>query len=95
VGGIRRSLSKVLVGELASPRRHRDEGRHAGAPALVLVRVANGVAGALGRRGVGEHRDERGLVGHQGRDVCGMGGHERERGHRAATAREHLDRPGA
>ena len=94
-GGIRRGLREVLVGELASPRRHGDEGRHAGTRPLGLVRVANAGAGALGRRGVGEHRDERRLVRHQGAHVVGMGRHERERGHRAPTAREHLDRAGA
>ena len=34
-------------------------------------------------------------MGHQGRHVVGIRRHERECGHRAATAREHLDRPGA
>jgi hypothetical protein len=51
--------------------------------------------GAFGRRGVGEHGDEWRLVGHQGCYVVGIGRHERERGHRAATAREHLDGAGA
>jgi hypothetical protein len=34
-------------------------------------------------------------VGHQGHDVAGVGRHERERGHGAAAACEHLDRAGA
>src|SRR5207247_5249943 len=67
----------------------------AGAGTLGLVRVAEGGAGALGRSGVGEHWDEWRLVGHQGRYVVGIGRHERERRHRAATAREHLDGAGA
>jgi hypothetical protein len=62
---------------------------------LCLVRVAKGGAGALGRSGVREHRDEWRLVGHQGCYVVGIGRHECERGHRAATAREHLDGAGA
>src|SRR5436305_804830 len=49
-GGIRRGLGEVFVGEFASPRRHCDEGRHAGTPPLGLVRVAHAGAGALGRR---------------------------------------------
>ncbi len=40
-------------------------------------------------------RDQRWLVGHQGCHVVGIGRHERERGHRTATASEHLDRAGA
>jgi hypothetical protein len=50
--------------------------------------------GALGRSGVGKHRDGRRLVGHQGCYVVGIGRDERERRHRAATAREHLDGAG-
>jgi hypothetical protein len=88
-------LREVFVGELASPRRHRDEGRHSGARTFGLIGVANGAAGALRRSGVGEHRDEWRLVGHQGCYVVGIGRHERERRHRAAAAREHLDRAGA
>ena len=95
MGGIRRRLREVFVGELASPRRHRDEGCHAGARTLGLVRVANGGAGALGRSGVGKHRDEWRLVGHQGGHVVGIGRHERERGHRSATTREHLEGAGS
>jgi hypothetical protein len=34
-------------------------------------------------------------VCHQGAHFVGIGRHERERGHGASTAREHLDRPGA
>ena len=45
--GIRRGLGEVLVGELASPRRHRDEGGHAGIRPVCLVRLAN--AGARAR----------------------------------------------
>ena len=60
---------------------------------LGLVRVAKGGAGVLGRSGVGKHRDERRLVCNEGRYVVGIGHHEREGGHRAAAAREHLDGP--
>jgi hypothetical protein len=74
--------------------RHRDEGRHPGAPTTGLVRVAKAGAGAFGFSGVGEHRDERRLVGDEGCHVVGVGRYERERGYRAAAAREHLDRPG-
>ena len=52
-------------------------------------------AGALGRHGVGEHGDERRLVCDQGGHIVGISRHERERGHRAPAAREHLDRAGA
>ena len=52
----------------------------------------NAGEGALGRRGVGQHRDERRLVSHQRGHVVGVGGHEGERGHRTAAAGEHLDR---
>jgi hypothetical protein len=34
-------------------------------------------------------------VCHQSAHLVGIRGHERERGHRAAAAREHLDRPAA
>ena len=47
------------------------------------------------RLGVREHRDQRWLVRDQGDHVVGIGRHERERGHRAAAAREHVDRTGA
>ncbi len=50
---IRRGLGEVVVGELALPRRHCDEGSHARIRPTCLVRVPNAVAGALGRRGVG------------------------------------------
>jgi hypothetical protein len=51
-------------------------------------------ARARSAAGVGEHRDERWLAGNQGCQVAGISRHERERRHRAATAREHLDRAG-
>ena len=51
--------------------------------------------GALGGCGVGEQREQRRLVCHQRGHVVGVGRHERERGHRAATAGEHLDRANA
>ena len=95
LGRIRRGLSEVVVGELALPRRHCDEGRHAGTRPLGLVHIPKAGAGALGSLGVGEHRDDRRLVCHQRRHDVGVCRHERERGHRAATAREHLDRANA
>ncbi len=52
----------------------------------------NAGAGTLGSFSVREHRDEGRLVCHQDGHVVGVCPHERERGHRAATAREHLDR---
>jgi hypothetical protein len=67
----------------------------AGVRPLGLVRVPNARTGALGSLGVGKHRDEGGLVRYQGRDVVRVGGHERERGHHAAAAGEHLDRADA
>ena len=94
-GGIRRGLGEVVVGELASPRRHRDEGRHARTRPLGLVCVPHAALGALRGCGVGEQREERRLVRHQRGHVAGVRRHERERGHRAAAAREHLDRAGA
>jgi hypothetical protein len=74
------------------PRCHGDEGCHASTRPAGLVRVPNAGEGALGGCGVGENRDERRLVRHQGGHVAGAGRHERERVHRPATAREHLDR---
>ena len=62
---------------------------------LGLVCVPNASAGALGSLRVLKHLDEGRLVCHQGGHVAGVCRHERERGHRAATARKHLDRVGA
>jgi hypothetical protein len=89
-GGIRGGLSKVLVGELAPPRRHRDERRHTRRSSVGLIRIADPGQGTLRCLGVREHVDQRRLVGDQGDHVVGMIGDERERGHRAPAAREHL-----
>ena len=62
---------------------------------LASICVPHTALGALGGRGVGQQREERRLVCHQRGHVVGVGRHERERGHRAATAGEHLDRADA
>jgi len=59
------------------------------------MKAAIAGAGALGTLGVGEHRDERRLVCHEGDHVVRVCRDERESGHRPTAAREHLDRANA
>ena len=86
--------SEVFVGELSVPRRHGDERRHSGTPSLGRVCVAKLGHRALGGFRVGKHGHEGRLMGHQNGDIVGVCRHERERGDRTTTAREHLDRAG-
>ena len=63
------------------------------APTRSPGRRPGSLPGALGRRGIGQHPDERRFVRDEGADVIGVGGDERERGHRAPAAAEHSTGP--
>ena len=75
-------------------RSTRNDGRADNTPTLQAEDM-HAVIEALGRLGVGEHRDEGRLVRHQGGHVAGVGRHERERSHGTPAAGEHLNGPGA
>ena len=73
----------------------RDEVGHAGAEAAALVGLVDRLGGRQGGLAVGEDRASGGSCATSVRTSLRMRRDERQRVHRAAAAREQVDRPGA
>ena len=92
LGGIGQGPGEELLGELALPHAHGEEGGEPRAPAALLIGAADGVVRALGELRVGQHAHDGRLMGDDPADVLGMRREQGERGDGAAAAGEHLHR---
>ena len=94
-----RRVGGGLGGELRGHRplvaHGQDELRHAGAEAAALVGVGDRLGDRQRALAIGQDRGERRLVRDERPDLLRVGRHEGERVHRAAAAREQVDRAAA
>ena len=92
LGRIGQGLGEELLGELALPHAHGEEGGESRAPAAFVIGAADGVVRALGELRIGQDAHDGRFMGDDPADVLGMRREQGERGDGAAAAGEHLHR---